>query len=139
MSACPSADQSGEAGMISAFVLALLLALLAVVGLALDPGLALAAKLRALGQAEEAARAGAQQIDLRTYRITGTLRLDPAQAAAAARRFLTQEHATGTVQVTDTDVTVTITAAYRTQLWELVGISTLTIHATGSAQPQLSA
>lgn len=124
--------------MISAFVLALLLGLLTVVGLALDPGLALAAKLQALGQAEEAARAGAQQIDLRAYRTTGTLRLDPTHAAAAARRFLTQEHATGAVHVTDNTVTVTITAGYRTQLWRLVGISTLTVHATGVAQPQLA-
>jgi Flp pilus assembly protein TadG len=126
---------NGDAGMVSAFLIAMLLGLFAVAGLALDPGLALADKSRALGVAEEAARAGAQQLNLTTYRTTGALQLDPAAAQSAADRYLTLEHATGTVTVAGNTVTVTVTAIYHTQLWQLVGVDTLTVHATGHASP----
>lgn len=127
---------SDDAGMVSAFVLAMVLGLFAIIGLGLDPGLAFATKIQAIGQAEEAARAGAQQIDLTTYRSTGAVRLDPSQAKDAAQRFLATEHATGTVVVAGNTVTVTITTAYPTQLWQLVGIDTIAVHATGTAVPQ---
>ena len=125
-----------EAGMISAFVLAMMLGLFAVLGLGLDPGMALADKVHAIGQAEQAARAGAREIDLITYRTTGRLRLDPVAATHAAEQFLTLEHAAGGVSVTGNTVTVTITAEYRTQLWALIGVDTITVHATGRATPQ---
>jgi hypothetical protein len=121
--------------MISAFVLAMMLGLFAVAGLALDPGLALAAKVQALGQAQEAARAGAQQIDLAYYRSTGQLRLDPTQATEAAEAFLASEHATGAVTVNGNTVAVTITSAYRTQLWNLIGVQSISIQAHADAAP----
>jgi hypothetical protein len=125
-----------DAGMISAFVVAMMLGLFAVLGLGLDPGLALASKVQAIGQAQQAARAGAQQIDLTTYRTTGKLQLDPDAAVTAAQHFLGVEHAVGHVAVAGNTVTVTITAHYRTQLWALIGVDTITVHATGSATPQ---
>ena len=125
-----------DEGMVSAFLLAAMIGLFAVVGLGLDPGEAYATKIKAIGQAEEAARAGAQQIDLTTYRATGTLQLDPVAAEQAAQRFLTAEGQTGTVTATTTRVTVTITTGYRTQLWHLAGIDTIAVHATGTAIPQ---
>lgn len=125
-----------DSGMVSAFVVAMLLGLFAVAGLALDPGLALAAKVRAIGQAQEAARAGAQQIDLSAYRATGQLQLNTAQATIAARRFLAAEHASGDVTVRGNTVEVNIVTGYRTQLWQLIGVDTITVHATGSAAPQ---
>lgn len=119
--------------MVSAFVLAALIGVMAVVGLGLDPGEAYAAKIRGIGDAEEAARAGAQQIDLTAYRTTGALVLDPASAEVAARRFLATQGETGVVTVDGDRVTVTITTAYRTQLWQLVGVDTIAVHAVGSA------
>jgi hypothetical protein len=128
---------AGDAGMISAFVVAAMIGLMAVVGLALDPGEAYAAKIRAIGQAEEAARAGAQQVNLTVYRTTGHLQLDPAAAEQAADRYLAAEGVTGTATATTAEVRVSITTAYRTQLWQLVGVDTIPIHATGTAIPQL--
>ncbi|MDT0263774.1 hypothetical protein [Jatrophihabitans lederbergiae] len=125
-----------DEGMVSAFLLATMIGLFAVVGLGLDPGEAYAAKIKAIGQAEEAARAGAQQLDLLTYRATGMLELHPAAAEQAAQRFLTAQHLAGTVTATTTRVTVTITTGYRTQLWQLAGVDTIAVHATGSAVPQ---
>ncbi len=125
-----------EAGMISAFVLAMMLGLFATIGLGLDPGLALATKVQAASQAEEAARAGAQQVDLTAYRTRGVIRLDADHAKAAAQRLLSLDHAAGDVSVRGNTVIVTITAIYRTQLWQLVGVDTMTVHATGTAFPQ---
>jgi hypothetical protein len=121
---------------VTAFVLVLTVGILALAGLTLDGGLALSAKVQTNGQAEAAARAGAQAIDLTAYRDSGALHLVPAQAVAAAHGYLATVGAQGTVTVSGDTVTVTITATRGTQLLGLVGISSLTVHGTGSAHPQ---
>ncbi len=126
----------GERGMVTAFLIGMLLGLLALAGLALDGGEALAAKVQAINTAEQAARAGAQQIDLLAYRSTGTLRLQPAAARAAAASFLAAEHATGSVAVAGNTVSVTVTAVQHTQLLDLIGIDTLTVTGTAHAVPE---
>lgn len=135
----PTRHRDNERGSITPFVLIILTALFLMAGLILDGGLALATHTHAAGQAESAARAGAQAIDLTAYRTTGTLRLLPAQAATSTRRYLERVGATGTVNATDTTVTVRITATQPTQLLGLVGITTLTVHTTASAHPQTDA
>ncbi|KAB8166436.1 hypothetical protein FH609_002515 [Streptomyces sp. 3MP-14] len=126
----------GDAGRITAFVLPLMVALMSFGGLALDGGLALAAKNRCLGEAQEAARAGAQALDLAAYRADGTIRLDPAQARQLAQDYLTDIGTDGTVNATEDTVTVTVTTAQDTQLLHLLGIDELTVTAVGTAQPQ---
>jgi hypothetical protein len=126
-------DQSGR---VTAFVVIIVTAVLAFGGLVLDGGLALAAKVRALGEAQEAARAGAQEIDLAASRADGTLRLATHQASAAARNYLTAAGHTGTVSVAGNTVTVTVTISQPTQLLGLIGIGSLTVTGTGQAQPQ---
>ena len=71
-----------DSGQVTAFVVVMAAALVLMIGLVLDGGLTLAARERALGEAQEAARAGAQAVNLATYRQDGNLVLDPAQAAA---------------------------------------------------------
>jgi hypothetical protein len=123
-------------GQVSTFVLAVTTGLLALAGLTLDGGLALSATVRATGQAEAAARAGAQAIDLATYRHTGQLQLLPTQATANARAHLTAENATGSVTVSNNTVTVTVATTQSTQLLGLVGIGSLTVHGEASAHPK---
>lgn len=125
-----------EEGRVSAFVAVLMFGLLALAGLGLDGGLALAAKVRATGQAESAARAGAQAIDLGAYRATGALRLVPAEADELAHRFLDGLGADGTVTATADTVTVTVTTSQRTQLLSLIGIPAIRAHGSGTAHPQ---
>jgi hypothetical protein len=125
-----------DEGRVTAFVVVLTVGILALAGLTLDGGLALAAKVQANGQAQAAARAGAQAIDLTAYRTTGTLQLVPAQAVADAQSYLAGVGASGTVTVSGDTVTVTITATEHTQLLGMVGISSLTVHGQGSAHPQ---
>jgi Flp pilus assembly protein TadG len=125
-----------DEGRVSAFVVVLTLGILTLAGLTLDGGLALAAKVEANGQAEAAARAGAQAIDLTVYRTNNQLQLMPAQAVANAQSYLAAVGASGTVTVSGDTVTVTVTASQNTQLLGMVGISSLTVHGTGSAHPQ---
>jgi Putative Flp pilus-assembly TadE/G-like len=125
-----------ELGRVTAFVVVIVTAVLLFAGLVLDGGLALAAKVRALGEAQEAARAGAQEIDLVAYRTNGSLRLAPQQASAAARSYVAATGHAGTVSVAGNTVNVTVTISQSTQLLGLVGIGSIAVTATGQAQPQ---
>ena len=127
---------SAENGSVTAFTVVSTIAILALAGLALDGGLALTAKARATSQAESAARAGAQALDLAAYRATGTLRILPTQAVMEAQRFLAVAGASGAASATPSTVTVTITATRPTQLLSLLGIPSLTVHGEGRAHPQ---
>ncbi|HEX5115996.1 MAG TPA: pilus assembly protein TadG-related protein [Pseudonocardiaceae bacterium] len=126
-------DQSGR---VTAFVIIMVTAILLFAGLVLDGGLALAAKVRAVGEAQEAARAGAQEIDLAAYRATGTLRLLPQQASAAARSYLAAAGHSGSVSVAGNTVNVTVTISQPTELLGLIGIGSITVTGAGQAQPQ---
>ena len=122
-----------ESGMVTAFVVIFTLALVLMAGLVLDGGLALAAKVQAVDDAQAAARAGAQAIDIPTYRASGQITLDPAQATADAERYLAAAGHTGTVSVNGEQVTVTVTITQPTQILDLAGIDHLTETGTGTA------
>ncbi|MET8983206.1 pilus assembly protein TadG-related protein [Streptomyces sp. NPDC004539] len=126
---------TADDGQVTPFLVILTAAIIMFAGLLLDGGLALAAKTRALGEAQEAARAGAQALDLTAYRTDGTVRLDPTQARTLARTYLATTKDTGTVTATTTTVTVTVTAHQTTQLLRFIGLDTLTVTATGTAHP----
>ncbi|PKV95547.1 MULTISPECIES: hypothetical protein [Amycolatopsis] len=125
-----------EDGRVTAFVVVLVTAVIAFSGLVLDGGLALASKIRAIGEAQEAARAGAQAIDLSAYRSNGTLRLVPGQATALAHQYLAATGHGGSVSVADNTVTVTVTVSQSTQLLGFVGIGSITVTGIGQARPQ---
>ena len=98
-----------ERGSITAFVAVVATALVLVAGMAYDGGQVIAAHNAARNDAERAARAGAQQIDLDHLRSTNEPRLDPVAAEAAAVAYLQRAGATGTATVTDASITVTVT------------------------------
>jgi len=122
-----------EEGMVTAFVVVFTLALIVMAGLVLDGGLTLAAKVQAIDDAQAAARAGAQAIDVPLYRSTGEITLDPTQASTDAEAFLARTGHTGSVNVDGDQVTVTVTIRQPTQILSLVGIASLTETASGSA------
>jgi len=122
-----------EAGMVTAFVVIFTVALLVMAGLVLDGGLALSAKVRAIDDAQAAARAGAQAINIPLYRATGQVTLNPTEASADAEQYLAQAGQSGTVTVNGDQVTVTITVTQRTQLLSLAGIDHLSVSGSGTA------
>jgi len=124
-----------DEGTVTAFVVVLFAAFVMFGGLIVDAGGALADKTTAMGVAQEAARAGAQQLDLTALRQGSPVRLRPDRAVAAAQTYLAQAGATGTVAIVDNTVTVTVTAVHDNLLLGVVGLDTLTVTATGSAHP----
>lgn len=122
-----------DSGRVTAFVVVFCIALLAMAGLVLDGGLALSAKVQALDEAQAAARQGAQQLDLASYRTTGTAHLDPDRAAAAAHAWLATAGLDGEAHATTDTVTVTVHRTRHTQLLRLVGVDDLHVSATATA------
>jgi Flp pilus assembly protein TadG len=105
-----AASADTESGSVIAFTAVMAIGLLVLVGLVYDGGQIIAAHSEARSHAAKAARAGAQEIDLTELRLTGRTVLDPTAAEAAARAYLTEVGAQGTVRVDGATVTVTVTA-----------------------------
>jgi hypothetical protein len=93
---------------VSAFVAVIALGLVMVAGLVYDGGQVLSAQATARDLAGNAARAGAQELDLDVLRAEGVARLDPGRASAAAEDYLGANGVEGTVLVDGADITVTV-------------------------------
>ena len=125
----PRTNDSGQA---TAFLIVMAAALLLLVAFVFDIGAALAERNRNLHIAQEAARAGAQQIDLAAYRDDGTVSLDPAAATSAAEAFLTDASVQGFATVDGNVVTVT---AETTFVFRLLPVGARTASGTAGATP----
>jgi Flp pilus assembly protein TadG len=125
-------------GSATVFVVILVPVLMLCAGLVLDGGSALAGRARAMGEADEAARAGADAIDVPMYRSTGRVVLDSRQAEAAATSFLAASGDDFYVVVRADAVTVTVTHREKTQLLNLGGIDSLATTSTATAHPVTS-
>ena len=119
--------------MVTAFVVIFTLALLLLAGLVIDGGLTLAARVKAIDEAQAAARAGAQAINLPLFRATGQVTLQPDQAVQAARSYLAATGNPGTVTVNGDQVTVSVTISQPMQILGLAGIGHLSVTGHGSA------
>jgi Flp pilus assembly protein TadG len=98
-----------DRGAVTVLFAALGLALLMATGLAVDGGRRLGALAEARDIADNAARAGAQEIDENTYRMTGVPAIDEAAAIIRVNAYLASVGHSGTTTVTGTEVTVHVT------------------------------
>ena len=121
-----------ESGSITAFVAALALALFALLGLVVDGGRAAAAKDAAQSDAEQAARAGADQLSVEAARA-GEIALDPRASVRAAMDFLRDVGESGTAEVDHLTVTVHVETLEPTVFLGVIGIGTIPVNATASA------
>ena len=126
----------GEGGQVTAFVVVFAIAIVALAALVFDGGVVIAAKRRALNEAQAAARAGAQALDVDRYRSDGTYALDPQKARQLAMAYLGQTgHAQGaTVAVSGTEVDVRVSWDETTNMLAVVGIKSVHIDGSGSAR-----
>ncbi|MFE0520826.1 TadE/TadG family type IV pilus assembly protein [Streptomyces sp. NPDC058954] len=132
---CEPRASLNDRGGITVFVAACVLALIGIIGVAVDGGSTMRAVERADYIAGEAARAGGQAIDPADA-ITGTaIDVDPQAAAAAAQAYLNSADATGTVSVSGDGrtLTVTVTGTYDTKFLSVVGIGSLPVTGHGTA------
>lgn len=124
-----------DEGMVTAFVVICILALFLLAGLVVDGGAVLAARARAVDQAQAAARAGAQHLDLSAYRTDGTVRLDPTAARAGADAYLAATGNPATIAIGDDEITVSVTIDQPLTVLGILGDPTVTVTGTGSASP----
>ncbi|MEO3810764.1 pilus assembly protein TadG-related protein [Sphaerisporangium sp. B11E5] len=120
----------------SGFVAGIVGGLLLLAGIVLDGGLALGAKVRALNEAQEAARSGAQQLDLAAYRRNGAVRLDHARARTAALAYIAATPDTATVAVSGNTVTVVVHAVQPAQVLGLAGVGAFRVSGRATAMAQ---
>jgi Flp pilus assembly protein TadG len=127
--------QDRDAGTISLYMALFVVALLAMAGLVLDGGAAIAARGRAADLAEQAARAGADALSPSSLRgpTPNALAIDPVAARTAANRVLTLGGATGEVRVSGLDVTVTAHVERHAVILSALGVNDLTGTATSTA------
>jgi hypothetical protein len=119
--------------MVTAFVVVFTFALLLLAGLVLDGGLTLAARVQAIDEAQSAARAGAQAIDIARFRATGDVVLDVPQAKVEAQSYLAATGHRGTVEVDGNQVDVTVSITQPMQILGIGGVGSLTVTGRGSA------
>ena len=110
-------------------------AMIAMAGLVIDGGAAIAAREKAADVADQAARAGANALSADSLRESdpGDLRADPIRARAAADTVLSDAGATGEVTVDGATVTVVAHIPQKTAVLSAVGVNDLSQTATQSA------
>ena len=125
-----------ERGSVLITGLLLTLALLMVLGAAVDIGHAFIVRRDLASLADNAALAGAQQLDPQAIH-QGQLALDPQQAQAAALSALSGEPGIqAQAEVTTGQVYVKVTRRFPTILLRLVGLADLTVSAQADAAPR---
>ena len=122
-----------ERGQLTAFVVLLVVPFISLAGLVVDGGGVLAAHEQAVSTAFEAARAGAQAIDLNQLRSSGRVVLDYRLARADASAYLSALGEAGTVSVADDTVTVTVTVRHRLSILSTLGVGPVTVTGTAGA------
>jgi Flp pilus assembly protein TadG len=135
----PAARTPGEhreSGSISLYFAIITIAALAMAGLVIDGGAALATRERAADLATQAARAGASALTPTSLRgLPTALQVNPGAARRAADQVLTDGGATGAVTVSGATVTVTAHLARHTVILSAVGLNDISQSATASATP----
>ncbi|MFE9976201.1 TadE/TadG family type IV pilus assembly protein [Streptomyces hirsutus] len=124
-----------DRGGVTVFVAVCVIALIGIIGVAVDGGSKMRAVERADYLAGEAARAGGQAIDPAEAISGNAIVVDPQDAQAAAQAYLRSIGATGTVSVSGDGktLTVNITGTYDTKFLSVVGIGSLSVTGQGKA------
>lgn len=121
---------SSDRGSVSALVAVVALGLVMIAGLAYDGGQIVAAQSTARDIAANAARAGAQEVDLDEVRATGVAALDVERATQAASDYLAATGTDGSVNVAGSTITVTVRVV---QPMRILPLPDRTVIATDSA------
>lgn len=125
-----------DEGSITLGLVVMVVAMLVSIGLVVDGGTKIRAVEQATRVAAEAARAGAQEVDVATVQTSGTTALDPARARTAARAVLDAAGVVGEVHATRTTVSVDAAVTRHTVFLGMIGVNSVTGH--GSAEAGLT-
>lgn len=122
-----------ERGSVSVIFLACVVVLVVVVGLVVDSSGKYQSSQSAQMTASSAARAGTNALAGQAV-VDGTLALNSSAAQAAAQNYLTAAGVTGNVTVVGDTITVSVEDTYTTRFLSLIGVNSLPVGATSSAQ-----
>lgn len=123
-----------DRGSVTAFVTVFTVALLGVAGLVFDGGLLLAAQRRAFDEAEAAARAGAQALDVGALRAGAGVQLDPLEAERLAGEHLASIGREGTVEVNGDTIRVRTSFRQDLTILSAFGFGPRTVEGEGVAR-----
>lgn len=125
-----------EQGSVAISGLLAALALIVLIGTAVDYAHAFIVRRDLSAIADDAALAGSQQLDLQAWR-QGQLALNPAQAEQAAEEALAANPGiSGSAQVGAGSITVQARQQISTMMLRLVGIPEQTVTASATAEPK---
>lgn len=123
-----------ERGSVTAFTVVFTVALLAVAGLVADGGQVIAAHRRAFNEAEAAARAGAQSIDVAALRATGDVKIDPVVARDRAVTHAAERGLAAEAVVEGDRVEVTVRFEQPLALLGAFGLGPVEVEGSGVAR-----
>lgn len=129
-----------ERGAISAMLVTLIVMLFVLAGLVVDGGFAINARQKIYDDAEQAARAAANQIDIETLRATGEIVILEGQARQKAQEYMSARgYPPSEVQVSVDDVAGEVTVVARdtvnTTLLQLIFISDFDVEGQATSRP----
>jgi Flp pilus assembly protein TadG len=127
-----------ERGAVSVLVIGIAIALLVMAGLVVDGGNAINARQKISDDVEQAARAGADQIDLLALRESGVIVVLEARSRTAATSYLVglgYDPGRIGVNVAGNEVTVSAQDTIDTQLLSFIGRNTFNVSGTATARP----
>lgn len=122
-----------ERGAITPAIVILLSGMFGVAGLVYDGGTALSARTKALGEAEAAARAGAQALTEGALRGDAVV-LDSDAARDAAGDYLRAAGRSGVVNVAGDTVETRVSFTQPTRFLGMVGVRSFQVSVTGSSE-----
>ncbi len=129
----------GERGAASVFVVGMAVMLFVCAGLVVDGGLAINARMTVADDAEQAARVGADTIDLDRLRSNGEIRIDEPAAVTRINQFMADRGYSGgqyAVTATFDSVTVTVRDRVDSMFLQLVAIPGFDVEADATAAPE---
>jgi Flp pilus assembly protein TadG len=109
-----------QRGSLSALTVCIVLSALTLVGLVFDGGRSVSEYTRLSDIAENAARAGAQEI---TGLRAGDLRLDSRAAVSAGQSYLYAHGVSGTIETSNDSVSVEVAGTRRFQILGIIGLN----------------
>ncbi len=131
-----------ERGSASIFTIGMAIVLLVCAGLVVDGGLAINARMRVADDAEQAARVGADSIDIAQLRDSGTLVVDEGLARDRAASYLRgRGYSNGQyrIDVNGNAVEVAVQDIADTSLLKLVNINSYEVNAAATSVPETEA
>lgn len=132
----PAGKLGDECGSVLITGLLLSLALMMIIGAAVDVGHAFIVRRELVSVADDAALSGSQALDQNALHA-GALKLNPGQARSAALQAVAvQPRQSAQATATAATVTVEVRRRFPTILLRLVGLDSLSVSAHATAQPR---